>query len=320
MPIMKYTQLSEEERHRIAALRVEGKSLSTIARRLGRAPSTISREVKRNRYPTDGRYRAYHAERMSRGRRSRARSGSRFGAAVWKQVEELLAKDWSPDQISGYFKKECLPGMSHETIYQYLLQDRRNGGDLWERLRGARKKRRKRYGAHDSRGRLAGKRSIHERPAAAERREATGHWEIDTVHGKGLVSILTLVDRKSGYVQIGLLNQRTAWETNWRLSKLMARHPGRYATITSDNGCEFHSYREIEMKSEVLFYFATPHHSWERGTSENTNGLIRQYLPKGTSFANLTQQACDAIARKLNTRPRKRLGYRTPKEVFNEAL
>ena len=317
---MKYTQLSEEERHRIAALKVEGKSLSAIARRLGRAPSTVSREVKRNRYPTDGHYRAYHAVRMSRGRRKRARSGSSFGAAAWKRVEELLKLDWSPEQVSGYLRKEGITVMSHETIYQHLLRDRRKGGCLWERLRGARKKRRKRYGAYDSRGRLSGKRSIHERPMEAERREKIGHWEIDTVHGKGLESVLTLVDRRSGFVQIGLLNQRTAWETNWRLEKLMARHPGCYATITSDNGSEFHSYREVEAQSEVRFYFATPHHSWERGTNENTNGLIRQYLPKGMSFAKLTQQACDAIARKLNSRPRKRHGYRTPNEIFNEGL
>jgi IS30 family transposase len=317
---MKYTQLSEEERYRIAALRVEGKSLSTIARRLGRAPSTISREVSRNRYPTDGRYKAYHAERMARGRRSRARRGTRFGASDWKSVVRLLRLDWSPQQVSGHLKLKGLPSMSHETIYQYLLRDRRRGGDLWQRLRGARKQRRKRYGAYDSRGRLAGKRAITERPLEAENRSTIGHWEIDTVHGKGLGAVLTLVDRRSGYVQIGHLHRCTAWETNWRLGKLMARHPGCYHTITSDNGCEFHGYREVEDVSATRFYFAAPHHSWERGTNENTNGLIRQYLPKGMSFESLTQQTCDAIARKLNNRPRKRHGYRSPIEVSNGAL
>ena len=185
-------------------------------------------------------------------------------------------------------------------------------------MRGARKKRRKRYGAYDSRGRLAGKRPIGERPRQAEDRETTGHWEIDTVHGRGLESVVTLVDRKSGFVQIGLLAQRTIEETNWRLLKLMARHPGRYQTITSDNGCEFHGYKQVEAKSSVIFYFATPHHSWERGTNENTNGLIRQYLPKGASMASVTQEECDRIAKKLNSRPRKRLGYRTPYQVFHE--
>ena len=315
---MNYKQLSEEERHRIGALRSEGRNMSFIARRLGRSCSTISRELKRNRYPTDGRYRAYHAASMANGRRKRARSGSRFTAHDWKPVDLLLRCDWSPEQVAGELSITGILEISHETIYQHVLRDRRSGGTLWTHLRGSRKQRRKRYGAYDSRGRLAGKRPIGDRPRQAENRETTGHWEIDTVHGGGLESIVTLVDRKSGFVQIGQLAQRTIEETNWRLLKLMARHPGRYETITSDNGCEFHGYKEVEAKSRVIFYFATPHHSWERGTNENTNGLIRQYLPKGASMAELTQQQCDAIATKLNSRPRKRLGYRTPYQVFHE--
>ena len=314
---MSYSQLSEEERYRIAALRTEGRTMSGIARRLGRACSTISRELNRNKYPTDGHYRAYHAARMARGRRKRARSGSRYAPPEWRRVELLLRRDWSPEQVAGHLRRTGFR-ISHETIYQHILADKRAGGNLWEHLRGARKQRRKRYGAYDSRGRLAGKRHISERPQAAELREATGHWEIDTVHGKGLESILTLVDRKIGFVQIGRLKQRTVLETNSRLGKLMERHPGTYETITSDNGCEFHGYKQVEQLSGVRFYFATPHHSWERGTNENTNGLIRQYLPKGTSMASLTQNRCDAIAKKLNERPRKRHGYRTPQEVFSE--
>jgi IS30 family transposase len=228
------------------------------------------------------------------------------------------AEDWSPEQVSGALSISGIPEISHQTIYQHVLKDRRAGGTLWRHLRGSNKKRRKRYGAYDSRGRLAGKRPIGDRPQQAEDRETTGHWEIDTVHGGGLESVITLVDRKSGFVQIGRLAQRTIEETNRRLLKLMARHPGCYQTITSDNGCEFHGYKEVEAKSEVKFYFATPHHSWERGTNENTNGLIRQYLPKGASMATLTQQQCDSIAKKLNSRPRKRLGYRTPYQVFYE--
>ena len=306
---MNYSQLSKEERYRIGALRTEGKTMSCIARRLGRACSTISRELKRNKYPTDGRYRAYHAARMASGRRKRARSGSHFTADDWSFVNSMLSCDWSPEQISGQSFISGTLAISHETIYQHILRNRRSGGNLWTHLRGSRKKRRKRYGAYDSRGRLAGKRPIGDRPREAESRETTGHWEIDTVHGGGLESVVTLVDRKSGFVQIGRLAQRTIEETNQRLLKLMARFPGRYETITSDNGCEFHGYKQVEAKSRVKFYFATPHHSWERGTNENTNGLIRQYLPKGASMASLTQQQCDSIAKKLNSRPRKRLGY-----------
>lgn len=254
---------------------------------------------------------------MARGRRKRARSGSRFSACEWKSVDLLLRCDWSPEQVAGELSIAGILEISHESIYQHILRDRRSGGNLWTHLRGARKKRRKRYGAYDSRGRLAGKRPIGERPPQAELRETTGHWEIDTVHGGGLESVVTLVDRKSGFVQIGWLAQRTVEETNRRLLKLMARHPGRYQTITSDNGCEFHGYKQVEAQSGVEFYFATPHHSWERGTNENTNGLIRQYLPKGVSMASVTQWQCDRIAEKLNSRPRKRLGYRNPNQVFH---
>lgn len=313
---MKYSQLSLNERSQITAMRMVGRNSSYIARALGRACSTISRELKRNRSEVDGWYRAYHADRIARGRRSVARSGSQYALPEWQRVEALLRLDWNPQQIAGRLGREGFR-ISHETIYQHILADQRAGGDLWRLLRGAKKQRRKRYGAHDSRGRLAGKRHITERPQAAENREIVGHWEIDTVHGKGLESILTLVDRKSGFVQIGRLEQRTVPETNCRLGKLMARHPGLYETITSDNGCEFHGYKLVESRSRVKFYFATPHHSWERGTNENTNGLIRQYLPKGVSMADLTQKRCDAIARTLNDRPRKRHGYRTPAEVFN---
>ena len=220
---MNYKQLSEDERYRIGALRSEGRTMSCIARRLGRSCSTISRELKRNRYPTDGRYRAYHAERMARGRRSRTRQGSRFGADDWKPVEALLRCDWSPEQVAGELAISGILEISHETIYQHVLKDRRAGGNLWSHLRGSNKRRRKRYGAYDSRGRLAGKRPIGDRPRQAETRETTGHWEIDTVHGGGLESVVTLVDRRSGFVQIGRLAQRTIAETNQRLLKLMAR-------------------------------------------------------------------------------------------------
>ena len=163
---------------------------------------------------------------------------------------------------------------------------------------------------------MTGKRMIAERPQAVETRARIGHWEVDTVMGSGKACIVTLVERKSGYVKIGKLKDRTMKETNRRLKKLIARSPGRVVSITADNGCEFHGYRSLETSCGVRFYFANPHHSWERGTNENTNGLIRQYLPKRVSMEDLTQARCNAIAEKLNTRPRKRHGYRTPKEVF----
>ena len=210
--------------------------------------------------------------------------------------------------------------ISHETIYRYVWRDLKAGGTLHTHLRCARKQCRKRYGRHDSRGRLAGKRMIGERPAVVERRKRIGDWEIDTVMGESLGEssdcILTLVERKSGYVLIGKLKARTAAEANRALLELMARHPGRVKTITSDNGTEFHWYRQVEAVHPVKFYFATPHHSWERGANENTNGLIRQYLPKGQTMKGVTQNKCDKIAEELNTRPRKKHEYKTPNQCF----
>ena len=163
---------------------------------------------------------------------------------------------------------------------------------------------------------------IDERPDEANQRSETGHWELDSVLGT-LTSqhcISTIVDRMSGYLMIGKLEAKSKYETNQRLSKLIERCGGyKFKTITPDNGTEFHGYREIEKRHGVKFYFAHPYHSWERGTNENTNGLIRQYLPKSRSMVGLSQAKCNAIANKLNDRPRKRLGYLTPNEVFHES-
>src|ERR1041384_1171235 len=317
---MSYQQLTLGERYMLAALRKQGFNQSQIARALGRHRSTISREIRRNRARADGRYRATTAQERTNGRRARARRNLRFTPQDFALVEQLLCRQWSPEQVSGHLARHGLLSISHETIYRHVWRDKRAGGLLYTHLRGARKRRRKRYGAYDSRGKLAGKRPISERPAEVETRRRTGHWEIDTVLGTGsLDCIVSLVERKSGLVIIGKLEDRTTHSLNKRVLHLINRQPRPFQTITADNGTEFHDYKEIEERTNVTFYFATPHHSWERGSNENANGLIRQYLPKGKSMAGLSQQQCNAIARRLNTRPRKRLGFRTPLECFNES-
>ena len=317
---MNYEQLNAEERSALAALRRLGLSQAEIGRQLGRHRSTVGRELKRNAAPYDGWYRAARAEERAVARRKRSRRNSQFGRAELALVEKLLRKQWSPEQVSGHLKRTKQLSISHETIYRHVWRDLDAGGTLHLHLRCDRKQCRKRYGHYDSRGRLAGKRKIEERPAAVEGRRRIGHWEIDTVMGQSLGEssdcILTLVERKTGYVLIGKLAARTAAEASRATIKLLKRHPGRCQTITSDNGTEFHRYAEIEAATGLKFYFATPHHSWERGTNENTNGLIRQYLPKGVSMTGLTQNECDAIANKLNNRPRKRHGYKTPDQCF----
>lgn len=313
-----YTQLTDEERAVIGKMLCHRLSVRAISRILERSPSTVSREIRRNAYPNRDCYISYHAGRMARGRRRRARQGTTYTALQLERVEELLKRDYSPEQITGYLRKRRELRISHETIYRHLLADKKRGGELYKYLRcRGRKQRRKRYGAYDSRGRLAGKRPLAERPDGATNRSRIGHWEIDTVMGKNRACILTLVDRKTGYVMIGKLKARTIQQTNYRLAKLVERHAEKFRTITADNGCEFHGYQQVEETHGFKFYFAAPHHSWERGSNENANGLIRQYLPKGKCLNNLTQDQCDRIANKLNARPRKRYGYKTPEELFN---
>jgi len=277
----------------------------------------ISREIRRNRCADAG-YRAFKADSRTRGRRPRSRRNERFTPEDWTIVERYLRMDWSPEQVAGFLRVEGVMRISHETIYLHVWRDRRADGTLWTHLRQSRKKQRKRHGGRDGRGRLAGKRHISERPPEVETREETGHWEIDTAKGDSQArhSILTIVEQTTGFLQIGKLKRHRAVDTTDRCIELIGRWPGGFVTITADNGTEFHSYLDIEAATGVEFYFATPYHSWEWGTNENTNGLIRQYLPKGQSMAHITQDDCDAIAAKLNSRPRKRLGYKTPEECY----
>jgi len=310
-----YRQLTSEERYAIATLKRQGLRPAAIARALGRHRSTICREIRRNRRK-DGGYRWFTAGQKTRGRRARSRRNQRFRPADWALVETWLREDFSPEQVSGWLRRFRRLSISHETIYRYIWMNKRRGGTLHKHLRCAQKKRRKRYGRYDSRGRLAGKRAISERPPGAENRSRVGHLEGDTVLGTDRDCLLTLVDRKTGFTIIGKLEARTVKATNRRAIELIRRTERHVRSVTVDNGTEFHGYKAIEAATGADFFFATPHHSWERGTNENTNGLIRQYAPKRTSLAHLTQRDCDCIANKLNNRPRKRLGFRTPAECY----
>lgn len=317
---MKYRQLTLEDRCAISALRKQGYSPAEIARALGRHRSTITREVTRNSRQ-DGAYRAPHANELTRWRRSWSRRNAQFTEDHWEVVLPFLREWWSPKQIAGRLEQLGLLSISHETIYKYVWNDRRNGGSLYQCFRQRSKRLRKRYGRYDSRGRLAGKAHISERPPGAENRSRLGHFEADTVIGAGdKHCILTLVDRKSRYVLIGKMRSRTAAELNRAMLLLIRTAPVRVRTITVDNGTEFHSYKEVERETGVRFYFATPHHSWERGTSENTNGLIRQYLPKKSSMRHVNQAACERIATSLNDRPRERHNFLTPAEIYADHL
>ena len=196
------------------------------------------------------------------------------------EVEILLKKKWSPEQVSDDLKKRGVCSISHETIYRHVLRNKKAGGTLYTHMRIMSKRVRKRYNSKDSRGVLAGKRHISKRPLEAEKRLQVGHWEGDTVMGSDKhACVLTMVDRLSGYAVIKKLKSRTAAQATAAAAKAITEQVGKVSTITFDNGTEFHSYAELERDFPVTCYFATPYHSWERGSNENLNGLIRQYLP-----------------------------------------
>jgi transposase, IS30 family len=317
---MIYQQLTYEERITFSTLKRQGLSIRKIAHMMGRHFSTLYRELARNRcFIIDDAYRRSKAQYRTVARRKRSRRNRHYKPCDFKVVRRLLKRRLSPEQIVGLIRRFRLMArpLSHETIYQYIWRDKANGGNLWKYLRQSSKIRRKRYKAYDSRGRLANKRHISERPASVETRKYKGHWEIDTVHGRGSNHcIVTLLERKTGYVMIGKISDKSASAVNKKTMGLIHRDPSHFKTITADNGTEFHQYKKLEERHPVKFYFANPYHSWERGSNEHVNGLIRQYLPKTKSMENVTQQQCDRIATALNTRPRKRFNYKTPEEMY----
>lgn len=311
-----YPQITADERYTLGALRRLGLSPADIARALGRHRSTIGRELARNTRP-DGGYRPAFAQARSGARRWRSRRHDRFTLTAFARVTARLALKWSPEQIAAVLRQTGELHISHETIYRYVWADKRRGGLLHTHLRCSPKCRRKRYGSYERRGRMAGKRPITARPASIETRREGGHWEMDTILGTGdRHCVLSLVERKTGYLVLGKLRARTTAEVTRRVIALLRQERQPVYTITADNGTEFHDFARIEQATGTTVYFATPHHAWERGTNENTNGLVRQYLPKGQSMACLTQRDCTRIARALNTRPRKRHHYRTPEECY----
>jgi len=313
-----YHQLTQEERYIITAQKMSAATQAQTARLLGRHPSTIGRELKRNATAHDGGYRAEKAHSYARARLRRCRRGARFSAQDMARVIKMIKRKLSPEQISGILKKTGKLSISYETIYRYLRWDKRTQGDLWRHTRIMSKFGRKRYGRKDSRGVQPGKRPIGDRPVEVEGRKSVGHWEGDTVIGSDKHHcILTLVERSTGYVLIKKLKARTVAEVNKAATRAIRRHCRNFKTITFDNGTEFHGYKELERKFPLKCYFATPYHSWERGSNENMNGLIRQYIPKGSCMSVVTQGRCDDIAEDLNNRPRKRFDYSTPAELYH---
>ena len=307
-----YHPLSQAQRYQIYALRKTKHPLSEIASVIGVHKSSVSRELNRNRGQCG--YRPQQAHELAVDRRQKA--VPRITAEVWSVVESLLRQDWSPEQISGRLKKEQGIRISHEWIYQHILADKRAGGDLYKHLR-CQKKRRKRYGKYDRRGQLPNCRSIEERPAGVSTRKRLGDWEVDTLIGKQQKqAILTLVERKSRFTLLGKVSRRTAQAVRQQVCKLLLPVRDKAHTLTSDHGKEFADHELIAETLKLKFYFAHPYAAWERGTNENTNGLLRQYFPKKSDFPSISNKKMDQAMSKLNFRPRKSLRFKTPFEVF----
>ena len=326
---MSYSHLSSEERYVISHLFIYGLSMREIARRLKRHHSSISREIKRNRptYADDAVYWYDAAQEYADRRKRIARhSVKKSNRQLCRYVRRKLIDDWSPGEIAGrlsidYFNNDLMR-ISHETIYQWIYLDASTGGDLYTRLRRHHKRRRKqrRYGS--GRGLIPDRISISERPKEAENREHFGHWEGDTVEGaKGKGALASHVERKSRYLIAAKLPDKAADTMTNASAKAFRRIPKKKRkTLTVDNGKEFSRFKELEQKTGFSIYFADPYSAWQRGSNENTNGLIRQYFPKGTNFTDVNDKDVAIVVKKLNHRPRKCLDYQTPHEVFYKAI
>jgi IS30 family transposase len=310
---MNYTQLTQEQRYQIAVLKKAGHTQVDIAQLIGVHKSTISREVSRNKGQRG--YRPKQAHCLALERRQ-LKVKSFITAEEWLRIEALLRQEWSPEEIGARLQLEGRRFVSHEWIYQYVYADKKNGGDLYTFLR-CQKQRKKRYGSNNRRGKIPNRIGIEQRPAIVDQKARIGNWEGDTIIGKGHKgAIVSLVERKSIYTLLGKVERKKADLVADTEIRLLSPFKDRVHTITKDNGLEFCDHARVAKEIEADTFFAHPYASWERGLNENTNGLVRQYIPKSRLFDTVTDDEIDFIMYRLNHRPRKTLGYRTPHEVF----
>lgn len=315
---MTYTHLTQDERYQIAILAKAGHDRSDIARVMNRHKSTIGREMKRNRGERG--YRPKQAHAFSQARMRACENGPRVAIETWAVVDTKLAETWSPEQICGYLKVNGEPAVSHESIYQRIYADKRAGGTLHRTLR-CQKVRRKRYGGRQRRGMIPNQVSIDLRPALVAERARFGDWEADLVIGAGQKqALVTINERTSRYSLIAHVSFKTAQAVSDTLISLLTPFAACVHTLTTDNGKEFAQHERIAKELNAGFYFAHPYASWERGANENMNGLIRQFFPKKMQFQSITKKDTEFAMHRLNHRPRKCLGFKTPHEVFMQQL
>jgi transposase, IS30 family len=310
---MKYKHLSQIERYQIHSLMKALHPITQIAELLGRHKSTISRELRRNAGFRGSRPK--QACELALKRSESSRNARTMAPSVKEQVNALLQLQWSPEQIAGK-----LP-VSHETLYQHVYADKSQGAKLWKNLRCQKQKRKRYASGRDRRGQIPNRRPLSERPAHIEGRKQVGHWECDTVIGANhRGAIVTLVERKSGYAVIAKVSNKTADLVGAAIISMLKPFEARVKTLTYDNGKEFCGHAKIDDALNSTGYFARPFASWERSSNENFNGLLRQYVPKKRLMQTVTDEEIKMIENRLNNRPRKRLGFKTPAEVIHQSL
>ena len=311
----KYSRLTEVQRHQIEALKKAKKAQKEIAILLGVSASTISRELKRNTGQRGYRPKQAHIKALTR--RGEASKMIKMTPEVITLIEAKIQLEWSPEQVCGWLSVDQNVSISHERIYQHVWADKRQGGTLYKHLRHSHKKRKKQYGSKDKRGQIRNRVSIDERPEIVEQKTRIGDWEIDTVIGQNHQgALVTIVDRVSKFTLIKKVDSKRAEVVTEATITLLKPYLDKTLTITADNGKEFAGHESMTEQLNAAVYFAHPYHSWERGLNENTNGLIRQYFTKGSSFENITDEQVEEVMNKLNHRPRKKLNYKTPNAVF----
>jgi len=310
-----YKQLTSELRYQIYGLKQAGLNQTRIAQKIGVDKSTISREFRRNKGQRG--WRPKQAQSLRDERRQACTNGKCFSSDEWAEVERLIREDLSPEQAANRLELEGGLQISHEIIYQHIYADKRNGGDLHQHLR-SQKPRRKRYASgQERRGTIKNRVSIDERPEIVAQKTRMGDWEGDTVIGKNHKGgMVTLAERKSRYVLAGHIRSKHAAGVTAVTTRLLTPYKDKCHTITFDNGKEFAEHEKMAAKLKADIYFANPYHSWERGLNENSNGLLRQYFPKGMELTNITEEQVQEAVERINHRPRKVLGFRTPHEVF----
>jgi len=312
-----YQQLTYEQRCQISVLNKSKSSQRQIAELVGVSQSTISREINRN--TGERGYRHKQAQTLSDNRRKDLCKVTKMTSKMIEIVDKKIRIQWSPMQISGWLLNENSELLSHESIYLHIWKDKFTGGNLYTNLRRQGKKYDKRRNGKSTRGQIKNRVSIDDRPKIVDDKSRIGDWEIDTVIGKGHSgALVTIVDRVTKFTVSKQVDSKSADDVTKATISLLKPYKDIVHTITADNGKEFSYHEKISEALETEFYFAHPYSSWERGLNENTNGLLRQYFPKKTDFKNVSQKEVSFAVKRLNTRPRETLGFKTPDYLLNK--